>query len=239
MSQPLAADKYNDLVESLNAMRKNTSLVNEFELKRIERDANNLSSVEKRYVVLGMIACIRNDMDNMHYCHKNAIRLSQDINIKWQYYVSLCSAGLYQEAFDLCMGMKADYPMDESVVIELMLMSGKLGNDDAYQKYLAEYEGMLTSDELKSEETQRVLFIYRHRLLDAVNNACRLAGESFSSIKHLDLSFDQDDNCMAIDLVVDSDVDQFLDEYSKYTYKLIETVPVDKLEYMYLNYSFA
>lgn len=239
MPQPLAVDKYSDLVESLNAMRKNSTLINEFELKRIEKDANNLTSVEKRYVVFGMIACLRNDIENMHYFHKNSIRLSSDVEIKWQYYVSLCSSGLYQEAYDLCIGMKEDYPMDKSVILELMIVSGKLGNDDNYQKYLFEYESMLTSEDLKDDGIKQTLFIYRHKLLDELKNACQLAEKNFSSIKHLSLSLNQDDNCMSIDLVVDSDVDQFLDEYSRYTNKLIEEIPVDKMEYMYLNYSFA
>lgn len=244
MALPLIATKYIELVDSLNMMLNNRTLINEFELKRIEKEASSLPEIESRYVVLGMIACLKNDIDGMHRYHKNAIRLSpSNPDVKIQYYVSLRSLELYQEAYDLCFEMYQKNPHDSVAIVELLVMSDKLGNDDNYKKYLSEYENLFNSEELDKPEIKRSLYVYRHRLTDEMDDIKKIVIKSFSSIKSLDWSLKQDPELntesISIDLVVDSNVDQFFEEYLKYSNELAKKIPLEKMDFIHLNNSFA
>ena len=79
---------------------------------------------------------------------------------------------------------------------------------------------------------------------DEIFQARSIAIDNFSSIKSLTISYEKDPEIgnlgwLSINLVVDSDVDLFLDEYNNYSKIFAQTIPLEKMDFIHLNYSFA
>lgn len=244
MPQPSAVSKFTELVRSLNDMLMDRGRINEFNLKRIEKDARQLPEVHNRFVIYGMISCLRNDIEDMHHHHKNAIRLMpSSLEVKLQYYVSLRSLNLNEEAYELCKAMYEQSPETHFVLYNIALMASKTGDKDNVEKYLSELNDLLIRLKIDDPVNKGKIFMIRHGIKDEVKTLLKIAEQNFSSILNLDATSYEDpetgEESVSINLVVDSDVEQFLKEYSEYTDKFIQNVPTEKRHFIHLNYAFA
>ncbi len=94
--------KANDIIEALNEIGS-AEQGNSFILNRYKREAEKLKTggqVSEAFIILGMIACLEDDVEAMHSCHKNAIHYSPtSIIANRNYAVSLLKTGFIEEAY--------------------------------------------------------------------------------------------------------------------------------------------
>lgn len=103
-----AKTKFEEFTDILNDMIRDRSERNDFQLRKIRLEAKKLVQDDpvQAYILLGMIACVENDMENMHRNHKNAIHLCNNFDTNASYATSLLNSKLFHESYD--MALKAD-----------------------------------------------------------------------------------------------------------------------------------
>ncbi len=94
--------KYEEIADTLNNMIKSNLCVNEFQLKSITLEVVKIKKNNHvmGYAFLGMISCIKQEIEEMHYNHKNAIKLERSYETIALYAVSLLNSNLNKEAYD-------------------------------------------------------------------------------------------------------------------------------------------
>jgi len=100
-----AKTKFGEFIDILNDMITGHSEYNDFLLTKIKMGAKKLIQDDPAgaYILLGMIACVENDTENMHRNHKNAITLCNDFDTNTLYAISLLNADLFYEAYDIAL----------------------------------------------------------------------------------------------------------------------------------------
>jgi len=93
------------------------------------------------FTILGMIACLEGNIEEMHSCHKNAMTYSNNENFTMvQYATSLMNSGFFEDAYDYSLKVyKKDY-LDMQNLNNLIEITNKLDLEDEFQKYVAEWE---------------------------------------------------------------------------------------------------
>lgn len=91
---------------------------------------------EEAYTLLGIIACIKGDIEAMHKNHKIAVQCSEQgvVSIS-QYCCSLLRHNFYEEAKKYALVAFSKAPEDRGVLIKLMVSSYYLGDIPNYEKY--------------------------------------------------------------------------------------------------------
>ncbi len=130
--------KYLEIVKKLNKMLFSGE-TNEFELKRLKKEAENIkrTSPARSFTLLGMVACLEKDIDQMHSHHKNALHYSGDGQTYLQNYaVSLNALGIVDKAHEYALEAYEKEPDDPIVIGLLAQITNKLDMDDEFQKYV-------------------------------------------------------------------------------------------------------
>lgn len=98
--------KYDDLIDRLNDIVRDGS-ANDFELRRIESEVFSLAKTDAHssFILRGILACFRNDIEGARRFHKKSLLLRDDAMTKLQYASSLCNLGQFLEAIKIFEGI--------------------------------------------------------------------------------------------------------------------------------------
>ena len=111
---PVPQSKANKIIVALNEMGR-SGQTDELKLARWKREAGQMKQsgqVSPAFIILGMIACLEGDMEQLRAHHLNAIRHAPDsIDAVRNYAVSLKKSGLLQESLEY---FKRAHQLDQS-----------------------------------------------------------------------------------------------------------------------------
>jgi|GEM_PF-6682784 len=138
--RPAPASKYDDIIANLNDIGSQIDLEGAFvfKLTRYKDEAKKIiqNDPEGAYIILGIIACIEDDIDLMHKHHKNAINCSGESRHSLiQYSCSLSTQGLFKDAYKYALKAYEKTKGDREVLIQLLNDSYALGLDEKYHFY--------------------------------------------------------------------------------------------------------
>lgn len=92
--------KYSEFLEILNGMVPPND-VNVFQLNRVQIEAQKMKndSPAEAFALLGVVSCIKNDVEDMHLNHQNALHYENSLRQKELYGTSLLNCHLFAEAY--------------------------------------------------------------------------------------------------------------------------------------------
>lgn len=127
------------MVEELNIMSDSYDPnKHQFRLAQIKNEAERLrqEDPEGAYIVLGIIACMKNDIENMHRYHKNAIKCSAEslLSLK-NYSLSLYKQEFFKESYIYCLKAHEQEKTNPDVLRDLLNIAFILGLDENYDKF--------------------------------------------------------------------------------------------------------
>jgi len=133
--------KADEIFEKINSM-VGTGSANEFELKKFKIEAEKLKEIDiaAAFTILGMIACVEGDIEEMHSCHKSAIAYSDENWVKSQYSISLLNRYLFQEAYIIAKEIYDNDPTLLKNLDTLIKATNSLDLEKEFQKYVAEWK---------------------------------------------------------------------------------------------------
>jgi len=159
--------KESKLIKELNILvEKEKEDIDEFTMKRLKSEAEKLKGKDAAaaFSVLGMIACIEEDIESMHSHHKNAITHSnEDIGDLYQYVVSLMNCKLYQEAYVYALKVYEKDPTKLDNLNMLISSTCELNLKEEFEEF--------TSKWFDLAQTPHILTIYSKDLLLSVVRA--------------------------------------------------------------------
>ncbi len=137
--RPIPASKHDDIIHELNAISDHLDITPfAFKLNRYKNDAQKIikNDPEIAYIILGIIACIENDIERMHKYHKIAIKFSGDSTYSLsQYGLSLLAQDLLGDAYNYTYRAYEKTPEDQPILNRLMHISYIMGRDDKYHEF--------------------------------------------------------------------------------------------------------
>jgi len=93
--------RLSELIDEIEDLRDQGSASRELEIRRIKKQAEEfkVSDPAAGFSLLGMIACLENNLEEMHRCHKISLQYSNDAAVDLgNYAVSLMSCRLLEDA---------------------------------------------------------------------------------------------------------------------------------------------
>lgn len=94
--RPQPQSRFSELIDKLEDLREQGGTSREIEIKRLKRQAEELKSSDPAagFSLLGMIACLEGDFEEMHRCHRISLQYSNNDAVDLgNYAVSLMSCG--------------------------------------------------------------------------------------------------------------------------------------------------
>lgn len=135
-NQPSPVTKAADLIRSLAELARETE-PNEFELKRLEREAEQLLKVDAvaGHTALGAAASLRGNTSEVHYRHRLAAKLSgESAETLHNYVASLTKLGEFTDALEIARRAYSRAPADPDVLDGLVAASVFTGHfREAYE----------------------------------------------------------------------------------------------------------
>jgi hypothetical protein len=130
--------KYDATIKELNIMSESFDAQrHEFRLAQIKREAETMKQKDPTgsYILLGIIACIKNDIKNMHRYHKNAIKCSgKSLHSIMQYSSSLYNQGFLKDCYVYSLQAHEIEPSNPAILKELLRLSYFLDLDENYEQ---------------------------------------------------------------------------------------------------------
>ena len=136
--------KASQIIDNLNEMLDSRT-INEFALKKFKVEAEKIKEEDlaSAFSILGMIACIENDMNNMHSYHKNAITYSNESIAELSHYVvSLMNCRLFKDAHTYAQKVYEKNPSNLKNLDILIRTVNELNLEDEFQKYVKKWENL-------------------------------------------------------------------------------------------------
>jgi len=148
MSQPQPESEVLSLIDEVERFRLESD-ISDFDLKRLKNKAMN---VKKRdlamgFGLLGMIACLENDIDAMRSYFKRAIEQSggNPLHIL-NYAISLRYFGLYEEAYEQVLKAYEKNRSDLNALDNLIDMACILNKKEEFEKYTVAWHRLTQKD---------------------------------------------------------------------------------------------
>jgi hypothetical protein len=117
--RPVPASKYSDIINDLNQIDSEIDYKPYiFRLNTYKQETKKMiqKNPEEAYIILGIIACIENDLELMHKYHLNAISSSgQSLLSLYQYCCSLSEQDFYQDAKKYALKAHEKVPEDRAL----------------------------------------------------------------------------------------------------------------------------
>jgi len=136
--RPVPKTKYDHTIKELNIMSGSyDAQAHEFRLAQIKREAEAIRQKDptSSYILLGIIACIKNDIENMHRYHKNAINCSgKSLHSIMQYSSSLFNQGLLKDCYVYSSQAHEIEPSNPAILKELLRLSYYLELNEQYEQ---------------------------------------------------------------------------------------------------------
>lgn len=206
----------NDLIERLNDLRR-AKVVDLFALRKLETEAEKLKKLDAAvaYIILGMIACIKNDDEAMRANHLNAIKLHNNGFANFNFAASLMNSGYLREATSyLETTSQLDIDYIEASMISFfricqfrqagrLLAQAKRMQLDIGQEAREELEDMVSF--LNATEIQDTQLTEMLEVAVGVLKERKLNG--FSQSPEIRLRHIHDEETITFDFVVDADVE--------------------------------
>jgi hypothetical protein len=120
--------------------------INEVALKRFKVEAERIKEKDlaKAFSILGMIACIENDLQNMHSYHKNAITYSNENIAELSHYVvSLMNRRLFKDVHIYAQKVYKKSPSNSKNLDILIRAVNELNLEEEFQKYIKKWENLV------------------------------------------------------------------------------------------------
>lgn len=137
MSQrPIPKSKFEEIISELN-MFVSSGEVDEVKLMRFKHEAEKLRKADpmRGFTILGMIACVKDDLENTRLYHKNAIAFAKGLTYpKFQYAVSMLNMMEFNEAYDLLLDLYKEDDSDLVVLDHLINVVAVLGKEKDFKK---------------------------------------------------------------------------------------------------------
>lgn len=115
----------------------------EWEIIRLKKDAEEIKNaidVAAGFSLLGLIACIEGDSEEMHRCHKNALHYSPENSLFLADYASsLTNSGLYESAYELFIKSYENDPADTEILDRVILLSILTMDKDGFDKFAEDW----------------------------------------------------------------------------------------------------
>jgi hypothetical protein len=137
--------KASQIIDELNKMLDNRT-INEVALKRFKVEAERIKEKDlaKAFSILGMIACIENDLQNMHSYHKNAITYSNENIAELSHYVvSLMNRRLFKDVHIYAQKVYKKSPSNSKNLDILIRAVNELNLEEEFQKYIKKWENLV------------------------------------------------------------------------------------------------
>lgn len=154
MAASTPKSKTQNLICQLNDMIISGN-VNEFTLRRCKAEAAKVKEVDlpDYFCLLGMIACIEEDDENMHAKHKNSILYSgNDPHYLAQYGVSLMNRKLFERGYGVAKEALEKDPLNEEALNLMIKAANCLGKEEDFSIYTAKWH------KLKGERHPLIVF---------------------------------------------------------------------------------
>lgn len=140
---PAPQSKANEIIEALNEMGK-SGQIDQIKLARWKHEANQMKQsgqVSPAFIILGMIACLEGDIEQMRSHHLNAIRYaSESIDALRNYAVSLKKSGILQDSLEYFKKAHQLEPGHKRCLNDVIESLYDLSlNDDQYEAELEDY----------------------------------------------------------------------------------------------------
>jgi hypothetical protein len=136
---PAPKSKYDSTIEELNKISYDGNFIkNEFRLAQIKREAEKRLKEDpaNSYTILGIIACIKKDAQEMHRCHQIAINCSgNSFHTIDQYCSSLFNLELFNDYYVHLLQAHEMVPEDPDILKRLVDVSYYLDLKDSYEKF--------------------------------------------------------------------------------------------------------
>lgn len=141
---PIAApeSKIQSIITELNEMASSGER-NEFQIKRFKLEADKLRDKQPdvAFTILGMIACLEKNIDDVHRFHKNAIAYATEkVMVTMQYVISLLNLCMYEAAHSVLKELYKEYDEEIIVLDALIKNSAILNLIDDYRIYCDIYK---------------------------------------------------------------------------------------------------
>lgn len=135
-----AATAGKQLIDRINELA-GTPRLDEFALRRVERDAEKLLAADEMNarIVLGAAACLRRDWRGMHAHHRRAIEQGGGGLACYQYAVSLTRAGLLADALSLAEQGIAETPSYRPLLESAIGLALNLGFKEKARVFLEKW----------------------------------------------------------------------------------------------------
>ncbi|MBC8432556.1 MAG: hypothetical protein H8D96_11640 [Desulfobacterales bacterium] len=134
-AQPLS--KGAQIIAQLNELIQRKD-ADDFTLKRLKAEAEKIkeNNLVDAFSILGMIACIEQDIENLHSYHKSAITYSNESARELSHYVvSLINSKLYEDAYKYSLKVFKKAPTDEKNLDILIKAISELNLEEEFGKY--------------------------------------------------------------------------------------------------------
>lgn len=136
--------KYNSIIEELNNIYYEYEYNKaEFRLAQIKKEAENRLQEDpvSSYTILGIVACIKKDEQEMHRCHKIALKCSGNaLHSLDQYCWSLFKLELFNDCYVHLLQAHEMAPEEADFLKSLVLVSYFLDLKDSYEKFKEKLE---------------------------------------------------------------------------------------------------
>jgi hypothetical protein len=137
--RPSPKSKHDEIIQELNHISDQIDRrPHIFKLNGFKKDAKRMIQREPdlAYTILGIIACLEDDITLMHKYHKNAIQCSgESAHTLSQYSASLAGQELSEQAYEYACKAYEKARDDKDILVRLMCLAYRLGKDDEYDSF--------------------------------------------------------------------------------------------------------
>ena len=139
--------KKNDLIDEVNSLIRNDDR-NAFAIKKIKFEAEKLKKINTAdaFTILGMVACLEQDIEAMHSHHKNALRYSDEDWCRLQYAVSASNTGDLQTAYDQAFIVHEKNPENKGALDMIIAALGIIGDEDKFRIFTEKWKQLTGKD---------------------------------------------------------------------------------------------
>lgn len=159
--QPEALTKFSQLVQEINQLLKveDRADIDDFTFRRLERDAKTLidANPAESFSLLGMLACLDENIDEMHRCHLLSIKYQNEDVFYNNYSISLENLFFFDEAYEYALKAYSLVSGREVNLTRLIDLAFLLEKAEDLQDHLAAYQ-KLTGKEFPAKNLTNYQF---------------------------------------------------------------------------------
>jgi len=144
---PQPKSKFDEMLSSLDRMSSSQD-VNLFQLKKIKKEAEILKEVNtaEAFALLGIVACMENDIEATHRTHKNSLHYDNSIYFKHLYASSLLNLHQFEDAYEYAKELYEADKSNKGYFNDLIWCLYYLNKDDELNESIADWKKLTGED---------------------------------------------------------------------------------------------